>query len=162
MLDFHNLPSGVTKTTGFCTTRRSSSEPDVAYRVSKDAQLSMPTKQLYPGKRCHIPILGGRVLGTSGLWPGPKRKPGWVLASEPWAFLLGVFLIIVKPTTHPPLVCAQGLLYASWDARRHVLTNDRPPRERAERGWMPPPPGVQVKRDLRSWEKKCLYWGTGT
>lgn len=48
MLDFHNLPSGVTKTTGFCATRRSSSEPDVAYRVSKDAQLSMPTKQLYP------------------------------------------------------------------------------------------------------------------
>lgn len=48
MLDFHNLPSGVTKTTGFCATRRSSKEPDVAYRVSKDAQLSMPTKQLYP------------------------------------------------------------------------------------------------------------------
>lgn len=59
MLDFHNLPSGVTKTTGFCATRRSSKGPDVAYRVSKDAQLSMPTKQLYPGKRHRIPVQGG-------------------------------------------------------------------------------------------------------
>lgn len=50
ILDFHNLPEGVTKTTGFCSHRRSSQGPDVAYRVSKDAQLSAPTKQLYPGK----------------------------------------------------------------------------------------------------------------
>uniref|UniRef100_A0A8C9PNG1 Thrombospondin-like N-terminal domain-containing protein n=1 Tax=Spermophilus dauricus TaxID=99837 RepID=A0A8C9PNG1_SPEDA len=48
VLDFHNLPDGITKTTGFCATRRSSKGPDVAYRVSKDAQLSAPTKQLYP------------------------------------------------------------------------------------------------------------------
>ncbi|VCX10118.1 unnamed protein product, partial [Gulo gulo] len=48
VLDFHNLPDGVTKTTGFCATRRASKGPDVAYRVSKDAQLSAPTKQLYP------------------------------------------------------------------------------------------------------------------
>lgn len=50
MLDFHNLPDGITKTTGFCTSRRSSKEADVAYRVTKDAQLSAPTKQLYPGE----------------------------------------------------------------------------------------------------------------
>lgn len=50
ILDFHNLPEGITKTTGFCSHRRSSQGPDVAYRVSKDAQLSAPTKQLYPGK----------------------------------------------------------------------------------------------------------------
>lgn len=50
VLDFHNLPDGITKTTGFCATRRSSKGPDVAYRVTKDAQLSAPTKQLYPGK----------------------------------------------------------------------------------------------------------------
>uniref|UniRef100_A0A4W4EIR1 Laminin G domain-containing protein n=1 Tax=Electrophorus electricus TaxID=8005 RepID=A0A4W4EIR1_ELEEL len=37
-----------TKTTGFCAHRRSAKGPDVAYRVSKDAQLSAPTKQLYP------------------------------------------------------------------------------------------------------------------
>uniref|UniRef100_A0A3Q4GPB5 Laminin G domain-containing protein n=1 Tax=Neolamprologus brichardi TaxID=32507 RepID=A0A3Q4GPB5_NEOBR len=46
---FHSLPEGVTKTTGLCSHRRSSQGPDVAYRVSKDAQLSAPTKQLYPG-----------------------------------------------------------------------------------------------------------------
>lgn len=51
VLDFPNLPDGITKTAGFCTSRRSSKEADVAYRVTKDAQLSAPTKQLYPGKR---------------------------------------------------------------------------------------------------------------
>uniref|UniRef100_A0A3B3S6N8 Thrombospondin-like N-terminal domain-containing protein n=1 Tax=Paramormyrops kingsleyae TaxID=1676925 RepID=A0A3B3S6N8_9TELE len=48
ILDFHSLPEGVTKATGFCTHRKSSKGPDVAYRVSKEAQLSAPTKQLYP------------------------------------------------------------------------------------------------------------------
>ncbi|XP_042335254.1 collagen alpha-1(V) chain-like [Sceloporus undulatus] len=48
VLDFHNLPDGISKTTGFCTSRRSSKGADVAYRVTKDAQLSAPTKQLYP------------------------------------------------------------------------------------------------------------------
>uniref|UniRef100_A0A8C2HAV7 Procollagen, type V, alpha 1 n=1 Tax=Cyprinus carpio TaxID=7962 RepID=A0A8C2HAV7_CYPCA len=48
ILDFHSLPDGVSKTTGFCTHRKSSKGPDVAYRVTKDAQLSAPTKQLYP------------------------------------------------------------------------------------------------------------------
>uniref|UniRef100_A0A8C8R7Z4 Fibrillar collagen NC1 domain-containing protein n=1 Tax=Pelusios castaneus TaxID=367368 RepID=A0A8C8R7Z4_9SAUR len=48
VLDFHNLPDGITKTTGFCTSRRSSKGADVAFRVTKDAQLSAPTKQLYP------------------------------------------------------------------------------------------------------------------
>lgn len=50
ILDFHSLPEGVTRTTGFCSHRRSTQGPDVAYRVSKDAQLSAPTKQLYPGE----------------------------------------------------------------------------------------------------------------
>uniref|UniRef100_A0A7N8XQQ5 Procollagen, type V, alpha 1 n=1 Tax=Mastacembelus armatus TaxID=205130 RepID=A0A7N8XQQ5_9TELE len=49
ILDFHSLPEGVTKTTGFCSHRKSTQGPDVAYRVFKDAQLSAPTKQLYPG-----------------------------------------------------------------------------------------------------------------
>lgn len=49
ILDFHSLPEGVTKTTGFCSHRRSTQGPDEAYRVSKDAQLSAPTKQLYTG-----------------------------------------------------------------------------------------------------------------
>ncbi|XP_026091001.1 collagen alpha-1(V) chain-like [Carassius auratus] len=38
ILDFHSLPEGVSKTTGFCTHRKSSKGPDVAYRVTKDAQ----------------------------------------------------------------------------------------------------------------------------
>lgn len=82
MLDFHNLPSGVTKTTGFCATRRSSKGPDVAYRVSKDAQLSMPTKQLYPGKWHPIPVQGGGgnagdSRGQRGSWSGwLQQNPG--------------------------------------------------------------------------------------
>uniref|UniRef100_A0AAY4AGM9 Laminin G domain-containing protein n=1 Tax=Denticeps clupeoides TaxID=299321 RepID=A0AAY4AGM9_9TELE len=48
ILDFPSLPEGVTKTTGFCSHRKSSKGPDVAYRVTKDAQLSTPTKLLFP------------------------------------------------------------------------------------------------------------------
>ena len=50
LFDFPSLPEGVTKTTGFCAHRKSSQGPDVAYRVSKEAQLSLPTKQIYPGE----------------------------------------------------------------------------------------------------------------
>uniref|UniRef100_A0A8I5N5X3 Collagen type XI alpha 1 chain n=1 Tax=Papio anubis TaxID=9555 RepID=A0A8I5N5X3_PAPAN len=48
-LDFHNSPEGISKTTGFCTNRKNSKGSDTAYRVSKQAQLSAPTKQLFPG-----------------------------------------------------------------------------------------------------------------
>uniref|UniRef100_A0A8C8R8A2 Thrombospondin-like N-terminal domain-containing protein n=1 Tax=Pelusios castaneus TaxID=367368 RepID=A0A8C8R8A2_9SAUR len=47
-LEFHNSPEGISRTAGFCTNRRDSKGSDVAYRVSKHAQLSAPTKQLYP------------------------------------------------------------------------------------------------------------------
>ncbi|MEQ2266722.1 hypothetical protein XENORESO_016522, partial [Xenotaenia resolanae] len=47
-LDFQSSPEGVRKTQGFCTVRRGS-KPDVAYRVAKSAQISAPTKQLFPG-----------------------------------------------------------------------------------------------------------------
>uniref|UniRef100_A0AAY4D491 Fibrillar collagen NC1 domain-containing protein n=1 Tax=Denticeps clupeoides TaxID=299321 RepID=A0AAY4D491_9TELE len=47
VLDFQNAPEGVQKTTGFCTNRRAS-QPDTAYRVGKAAQISAPTKQLFP------------------------------------------------------------------------------------------------------------------
>lgn len=78
VLDFHNLPDGITKTTGFCTSRRSSKEADVAYRVTKDAQLSAPTKQLYPGEsrclfvpwKCLIPSFPQRVCSGSALSGG--------------------------------------------------------------------------------------------
>uniref|UniRef100_A0A8I5UCI5 Collagen type XI alpha 1 chain n=1 Tax=Pongo abelii TaxID=9601 RepID=A0A8I5UCI5_PONAB len=48
-LDFHNSPEGISRTTGFCTNRKNSKGSDTAYRVSKQAQLSAPTKQLFPG-----------------------------------------------------------------------------------------------------------------
>lgn len=48
VLDFQSSPEGVRKTTGFCTARRGS-KPDVAYRVGREAQISAPTKQLFPG-----------------------------------------------------------------------------------------------------------------
>uniref|UniRef100_A0A4W5LSR5 Fibrillar collagen NC1 domain-containing protein n=1 Tax=Hucho hucho TaxID=62062 RepID=A0A4W5LSR5_9TELE len=47
VLEFHNSPEGVRKTSGFCTNRRAS-KPDTAYRVGKQAQISAPTKQLFP------------------------------------------------------------------------------------------------------------------
>ncbi|EDL82006.1 procollagen, type XI, alpha 1, isoform CRA_c [Rattus norvegicus] len=48
-LDFHNSPVGISKTTGFCTSRKNSKDPDIAYRVTEEAQISAPTKQLFPG-----------------------------------------------------------------------------------------------------------------
>lgn len=59
ILDFPSLPEGVTRSTGFCSHRRSSQGPDVAYRVSKNAQLSAPTRQLYPGK----PVTAHEISG---------------------------------------------------------------------------------------------------
>uniref|UniRef100_A0AAQ4NW57 Collagen, type XI, alpha 1b n=1 Tax=Gasterosteus aculeatus aculeatus TaxID=481459 RepID=A0AAQ4NW57_GASAC len=47
-LDFQSAPEGVQKTIGFCKVRRGS-KPDIAYRVGKQAQISAPTKQLFPG-----------------------------------------------------------------------------------------------------------------
>lgn len=75
VLDFHNLPDGITKTTGFCAARRSSKGPDVAYRVTKDAQLSAPTKQLYPGKRGSVSL--GPLQGAE---PGARGVGGTCLA----------------------------------------------------------------------------------
>lgn len=48
VLDFHSSPEGVRKTTGFCMVRRGS-KPDIAFRVGKQAQISAPTRQLFPG-----------------------------------------------------------------------------------------------------------------
>uniref|UniRef100_A0A6I8SGC4 Collagen, type V, alpha 3 n=1 Tax=Xenopus tropicalis TaxID=8364 RepID=A0A6I8SGC4_XENTR len=48
-LEFHSLPEGVSKTAGFCTNRRAAKGSDTAFRVQKHAQLSIPTKKLFPG-----------------------------------------------------------------------------------------------------------------
>uniref|UniRef100_A0A8C6U6B2 Laminin G domain-containing protein n=1 Tax=Neogobius melanostomus TaxID=47308 RepID=A0A8C6U6B2_9GOBI len=50
-LQVPSLPEGVKKVPGFCTSRRSGI-PDHAYRISKRAQISAPTKQLFSG---HFP-----------------------------------------------------------------------------------------------------------
>uniref|UniRef100_A0A8D0HF23 Uncharacterized protein n=1 Tax=Sphenodon punctatus TaxID=8508 RepID=A0A8D0HF23_SPHPU len=51
VLQLQRQPDGVRKTTGFCPRRRSGgSGSDVAYRISRQAQISAPTRQLFPGK----------------------------------------------------------------------------------------------------------------
>uniref|UniRef100_A0A4W5RXX7 Collagen, type XI, alpha 2 n=1 Tax=Hucho hucho TaxID=62062 RepID=A0A4W5RXX7_9TELE len=49
MLQLPSLPEGVRKVPGFCTSRRASSA-DHAYRISKKAQISAPTNQLFSGR----------------------------------------------------------------------------------------------------------------
>uniref|UniRef100_A0A673M0K5 Thrombospondin-like N-terminal domain-containing protein n=1 Tax=Sinocyclocheilus rhinocerous TaxID=307959 RepID=A0A673M0K5_9TELE len=46
VLQLPSLPEGVQKVPGFCTSRRSGT-PDHAYRITKKAQISAPTKQLF-------------------------------------------------------------------------------------------------------------------
>lgn len=53
-LDFQSSPEGVRKTPGFCPVRRGA-KPDIAYRVGKNAQISAPTKQLFPGNVTSAP-----------------------------------------------------------------------------------------------------------
>lgn len=48
-LQVPSLPEGVKKVPGFCASRRSGT-PDHAYRISKKAQISAPTKQLFSGR----------------------------------------------------------------------------------------------------------------
>lgn len=43
----HNLPLGVNRTTGMCTSRQGS-EPDVAYSISERTILTVQTAQLFP------------------------------------------------------------------------------------------------------------------
>uniref|UniRef100_A0A673LE29 Collagen alpha-1(V) chain-like n=1 Tax=Sinocyclocheilus rhinocerous TaxID=307959 RepID=A0A673LE29_9TELE len=49
VLQLPSLPEGVQKVPGFCTSRRSGT-PDHAYRITKKAQISAPTKQLFSGR----------------------------------------------------------------------------------------------------------------
>uniref|UniRef100_A0A8C2GJ99 Collagen, type XI, alpha 2 n=1 Tax=Cyprinus carpio TaxID=7962 RepID=A0A8C2GJ99_CYPCA len=49
VLQLPSLPEGVQKVSGFCTSRRSGT-PDHAYRITKKAQISAPTKQLFSGR----------------------------------------------------------------------------------------------------------------
>uniref|UniRef100_A0A8C1YYL3 Collagen, type XI, alpha 2 n=1 Tax=Cyprinus carpio TaxID=7962 RepID=A0A8C1YYL3_CYPCA len=49
ILTLPSLPEGVQKVPGFCASRRSGT-PDHAYRITKKAQISAPTKQLFSGR----------------------------------------------------------------------------------------------------------------
>uniref|UniRef100_A0A8C3PUL8 Uncharacterized protein n=1 Tax=Calidris pygmaea TaxID=425635 RepID=A0A8C3PUL8_9CHAR len=48
ILQLHTQPEGVKKVPGFCSQRGAGS--DVAYRITRQAQLSAPTRQLFAGK----------------------------------------------------------------------------------------------------------------
>ncbi|CAL8239779.1 unnamed protein product, partial [Gadus morhua 'NCC'] len=50
-LQVPSLPEGVRKVPGFCASRRLGN-PDHAYRISKKAQISAPTKQLFSASGC--------------------------------------------------------------------------------------------------------------
>ena len=67
-LDFHNSPEGISKTTGFCTNRKNSKGSDTAYRVSKQAQLSAPTKQLFSGMFTALTTATTTVLSLTILY----------------------------------------------------------------------------------------------
>lgn len=41
---------GVTKTKGFCEDRAGTGIPDIAYRLDKEAALSVTSFQIFPGK----------------------------------------------------------------------------------------------------------------
>lgn len=66
VLEFPNTPEGVEKTSGFCVNRKLS-QPDTAYRVGKPAQVSAPTRQLFPGKHHHTILIKGAVYTMSTL-----------------------------------------------------------------------------------------------
>uniref|UniRef100_A0A4W4G8Z1 Fibrillar collagen NC1 domain-containing protein n=1 Tax=Electrophorus electricus TaxID=8005 RepID=A0A4W4G8Z1_ELEEL len=51
VLQLPSLPEGVQKVSGFCSSQRAGT-PDHAYRITKKAQISAPTKQLFSG---HFP-----------------------------------------------------------------------------------------------------------
>ncbi|XP_013927490.1 PREDICTED: collagen alpha-2(XI) chain [Thamnophis sirtalis] len=50
VLQLQKEPEGVRKTPGFCLQKRLGSGPDAAFRISRRAQISAPTRQLFPGE----------------------------------------------------------------------------------------------------------------
>lgn len=56
VLQLPTLPEGVQKVPGFCTSRRAGT-PDHAYRITKKAQISAPTKQLFSGATLQLQYL---------------------------------------------------------------------------------------------------------
>lgn len=50
LLEVSENMEGVSLEAGFCTSRTGVEGPDVAYKIDKKVQLSVPTTQLFPGK----------------------------------------------------------------------------------------------------------------
>lgn len=48
-LDLSDSMEGVSLEAGLCISRRGSEEADLAYKIDKKIQVSIPTKQLFPG-----------------------------------------------------------------------------------------------------------------
>lgn len=49
VMQLQKQPEGVRKTPGFCPQRHTGSGPETAFRISRRAQISAPTWQLFPG-----------------------------------------------------------------------------------------------------------------
>lgn len=64
ILQLHSLPEGVKKVPGFCSQRGAGS--DAAYRITRQAQLSAPTRQLFAGRGAKPG--GGVCVCVAGGW----------------------------------------------------------------------------------------------
>ncbi len=49
ILDLSDSMEGVSLEAGLCTSRQGSEEADLAYKIEKKIQVSVPTNQLFPG-----------------------------------------------------------------------------------------------------------------
>ncbi len=53
ILDLSDSMEGVSLEAGLCRSRRGSEEADLAYKIEKKIQVSVPTNQLFPGMCPH-------------------------------------------------------------------------------------------------------------
>lgn len=82
MLQLPSLPEGVRKVPGFCTSRRAGTA-DHAYRITKKAQISAPTNQLFSGTVPLYPCLT-RVLFIRH----QTEENGFKQGGTTWTFLI--------------------------------------------------------------------------
>lgn len=72
-LQLQKEPEGVRKTPGFCPQRRAGSGPEAAFRISRRAQISAPTRQLFPGTPQGCRWDGGSLGSGSTFAQAQKR-----------------------------------------------------------------------------------------
>lgn len=78
-LDFQSSPEGIRKAPGFCPVRRGA-KPDIAYRVGRNAQISAPTKQLFPGNDTHVPPTAFKTLQLLKVTRGARNIRAWMIS----------------------------------------------------------------------------------